>query len=151
MTKKEELARLVERLNESEAASVIAFAKSLSKKAGAASPQISGPQKSRDRLAALREEVRQNPQKWTVDTMAESFGRTRARFSVLYKKAFGVSPDREKREFLNQKARGLLSGTNKTVQKIAAECGYNECENFIRAFRKSNGMSPLQFRKQIEK
>ena len=79
--------------------------------------------------------------------MAENFGLTRSRFSVLYKQTFGVPPDKEKRAFLNQKARSLLSNTDKTVQQVAAECGYNECENFIRAFRKCNGLSPLQYRK----
>lgn len=102
------------------------------------------------RLLDLRETVKKNPEKWTVDAMAETFGLTRSRFSVLYKEKFGASPDKEKREFLNQKARDLLASTNKSVQKIAAECGYNECENFIRAFRKSNGMSPLQFRKTLD-
>ena len=147
MNKKEELLRLVERMDEAAAARVLAFAKSLAPNGGLA--QKSRRQKSvQERLASLRDEVRQSPEKWTVDAMAESFGLTRSRFSVLYKKAFAASPDREKREFLNQKARDLLSSTNKTIKKIAAECGYNECENFIRAFRKSNGMSPLQFRRR---
>ena len=146
---KEELSHLVERLDESAAAQTLAFAKSLAQKnGGSPSPKTRRQKSVQERLASLRAEVRQNPEKWTVDSMAESFGLTRSRFSVIYKKAFGASPDKEKREFLNQKARDLLCSTNKSVQKIAAECGYNECENFIRAFRKSNGMSPLQYRKQ---
>ena len=147
---KEELARLVERLDERAAASVLAFAKNLAP-ANENSKQKTSRQKSMERrLLDLRETVRKNPEKWTVDAMAETFGLTRSRFSVLYKEKFGASPDKEKREFLNQKARDLLASTNKSVQKIAAECGYNECENFIRAFRKSNGMSPLQFRKTLD-
>lgn len=147
---KEELARLVERLDERAAASVLAFAKNLAL-ANENSKQKTSRQKSMERrLLDLRETVKKNPEKWTVDAMAETFGLTRSRFSVLYKEKFGASPDKEKREFLNQKARDLLASTNKSVQKIAAECGYNECENFIRAFRKSNGMSPLQFRKTLD-
>ena len=147
---KEELARLVERLDERAAASVLAFAKNLAP-ANEISKQKTSRQKSMERrLLDLRETVKKNPEKWTVDAMAETFGLTRSRFSVLYKEKFGASPDKEKREFLNQKARDLLASTNKSVQKIAAECGYNECENFIRAFRKSNGMSPLQFRKTLD-
>lgn len=100
------------------------------------------------RLKQLRKEIQANPEKWTVDSMAETFSLTRCRFSVLYKQTFGAAPGNEKREFLNKKAQKLLASTKKSVQQIAAECGYNECENFIRAFRKSNGMSPLQFRKK---
>ena len=147
---KEELARIVERLDESGAASVLAFAKRLAL-AGENSAQKTSRQKIMDRrLLDLRETVRKNPEKWTVDAMAENIGLTRSRLSVIYKEKFGDSPDKEKRKFLNQKALDLLSSTNKSVQKIASECGYNECENFIRAFRKSNGMSPLQFRKTLD-
>ena len=146
---KEELSRMLDEMSEADAARVLAFAKGLSQKSAAKQIKKTPRKKSvQERLASLRELVRKNPEKWNVDSMAESFRLTRSRFSVLYKQTFGASPDKEKREFLNQKARDLLSSTNKSVQKIAAECGYNECENFIRAFRNCNGMSPLQFRKQ---
>ena len=146
MTAKKELLERAALMDEESAALVLSYAKSL------AAAKNAPPQKKRrpnfqSRLAALREQVQKNPELWTVDSMAEKMSLTRSRFSVLYKKTFGASPDQEKRAFLNQKARLLLSSTEKTVQQIAAECGYNECENFIRAFRKSNGLSPLQFRK----
>lgn len=148
---KKELAKFIKQLSEEDAALVLDFAKRLPQKTGAKQTQKTKRQKiAQERLASLRDAVRQNPEKWNVDSMAEAYGLTRSRFSVLYKKIFGASPDKEKREFLNQKARDLLSSTDKSVQKIAAECGYNECENFIRAFRNCNGMSPLQFRKNAD-
>lgn len=101
------------------------------------------------RLAQLREEVRKNPEKWTVDAMAEHFFLTRSHFSVLWKKTFGVSPLADLRTLKNEKARRLLSTTSFTMQKIAQLLNYNECENFIRMFRKMNGVSPLQFRKRL--
>lgn len=149
MTPKEELSRLAVQLDQEDAAKVLEWAKALLKSKTNSSAQKTSRQKGvAESLRLLRQSVQSNPEKWTVDAMAESLNLTRSRFSVLYKQTFGASPDKEKREFLNQKARRLLGSTNKSVQKIAAECGYNECENFIRAFRKSNGMSPLQFRKQ---
>ena len=148
MTPKEELSRLAVQLDQEDAAKVLEWAKALLKSKTNSSAQKTSRQKGvAESLRLLRQNVQANPEKWTVDSMAESLNLTRSRFSVLYKQTFGASPDKEKREFLNQKARRLLGSTNKSVQKIAAECGYNECENFIRAFRKSNGMSPLQFRK----
>ncbi|MBR5964706.1 MAG: helix-turn-helix transcriptional regulator [Treponema sp.] len=161
---KQELSQLIEGLSQADAARVLKYAKSLASgtnpcgqspahAASAAAKASSSKKTPRKadilaRLQKMREAAQTNPEKWTVDAMAESFGLTRSRFSVLYKQTFGVAPDKEKHAFLNQKARSLLSTTDKTVQQIAAECGYNECENFIRAFRKSNGMSPLQYRKQ---
>ena len=149
MNAKEELSRLVEQLDDQEAARILALAKDAQTKRQDSSQQKTSRQKSvEERLSRLRQEVQANPEKWTVDAMAEAFRLTRSRFSVLYKQTFGAAPGDEKRAFLNQKARSLLSDTEKTVQQVAAECGYNECENFIRAFRKSNGMSPLQYRNQ---
>ena len=161
---KQELSQLIEGLSQADATRVLKYAKSLASganpgaqthaRATAYAAKVSSSKKTPrkaevlERLQKMRAAAQANPEKWTVDAMAESFGLTRSRFSVLYKQTFGVPPDKEKRVFLNQKARSLLSSTNKTVQQIAAECGYNECENFIRAFRKSNGMSPLQYRKQ---
>lgn len=160
---KQELFRLIEGLSKESLVRLFECAADLEKserlepsKQAAGSPEAARASKAEnkrkktfeERLNKMREQARAHPEKWTVDSMAEALRLTRSRFSVVYKEAFGVSPDKEKREFLNQKARGLLESTSKTVQQIAKECGYNECENFIRAFRKSNGMSPLQFRKQ---
>ena len=146
---KQELSRLVEGMSEAAAARVLAYAKSLEPQTNALPAQKTRRQNDvQARLNRLRQEVQANPEKWTVDAMAEAFRLTRSRFSVLYKQTFGAAPGDEKRAFLKQKARELLCSTNKTIKKIAAECGYNECENFIRAFRKSNGMSPLQFRRR---
>lgn len=103
---------------------------------------------TRFRLTQLRKEVSHNPEKWTVDLMADSFFLTRSHFSVLYKKAFGVTPQSDIHFFINEKALKLLTTTELTVQDISRQCGYNECENFIRAFKKMNGTSPHQFRKQ---
>ena len=47
-----------------------------------------------------------------------------------------------------KKARSLLKQTNKTVETIAAEVGYENVEHFNRLFRKSYGMTPVQYRKQ---
>lgn len=100
-------------------------------------------------LSQIRKKVESNPENWTVDLMAENCFVTRSYFSILYKQTFGVSPQSDIHKFLNDKAIRLISTTNWTVQKIAETLNYNECENFIRAFKKTNGISPLQFRKKI--
>lgn len=99
------------------------------------------------RLNQLRTEIKNNPEKWTVESMAENFYLSRSHFSVLYKKTFNVTPKEDIKFFLNEKAIALLLTTDKTVQEIAKICNYSECENFIRAFKKMNEISPLQFRK----
>ncbi|MCQ2598005.1 MAG: AraC family transcriptional regulator [Treponema sp.] len=100
------------------------------------------------KLGILRKKVKQNPEQWNVNLMADDFGLTRSHFTNLYKDHFGISPADDVRNFLDLKARDLLVSTDMTVNEIAELCGFTACENFIRSFKKSNGISPLQFRKQ---
>lgn len=100
------------------------------------------------KLSVLHKKVEQNPEKWNVNLMADDFGLTRSHFTNLYKEHFGVAPADDVRRLLNEKACNLLENTDKTVIEIGELCGYTACENFIRSFKKTNGISPLQFRKQ---
>ncbi len=102
------------------------------------------------RLSNLRKKVIQNPEDWNVNLMADDFGLTRSHFTNLYKDHFGVAPADDVRELLNEKAKSLLETTDLSINEIGEKCGYTACENFIRSFKKSNGVSPLQFRKKIQ-
>ena len=46
-----------------------------------------------------------------------------------------------------RQAKHLLSSTNMTVTQFVEYCGYADSHHFHRMFRKSTGMTPLQFRK----
>ena len=100
------------------------------------------------KLNTLRKKVEQNPEQWNVNLMADDYGLTRSHFTNLYKDHFGLSPADDIHNLINEKARHLLETTEMTVNEIAEACGYTACENFIRSFKQSNGLSPLQFRKQ---
>ena len=43
----------------------------------------------------------------------------------------------------------LLNSTNKQIQTIALECGIPDTTYFIKLFKKQNGITPSQFRKQF--
>lgn len=101
------------------------------------------------RLVTMRNQVRENPEKWTVNLMADNFYLTRTHFTTLYKNYFGISPTDDIHNFIDEKAKKLLSSTDMTVNEIASSCGYSSPENFIRSFKKMNGVSPLQYRKNI--
>jgi AraC-like DNA-binding protein len=47
-----------------------------------------------------------------------------------------------------EKAVMLLEETKYSVKVIARECGYGRINSFIRAFTKTNGISPAQWRKK---
>ncbi len=50
---------------------------------------------------------------------------------------------------LISRARQYLRDTDYTVERIAEELGYQDAANFRRAFRKSSGCSPIEFRKNV--
>lgn len=54
------------------------------------------------------------------------------------------------REARMRKARTLLKESGQTVESIAADVGYESVEHFNRLFKKSYGITPVQFRMQKE-
>lgn len=46
-----------------------------------------------------------------------------------------------------EKAAQMLYSTRLPVMDICMECGFNECSNFIKVFRKYKGVTPNQYRK----
>lgn len=99
------------------------------------------------RLIDLRNKIKDDPAVWTVDRMSKAFYLTRSHFSILYHKQFGISPRDDLLNFRLSYAKKLLKSTDIDISKIAEMCGYKNCENFIRVFKKQFSITPLQFRK----
>ena len=47
-----------------------------------------------------------------------------------------------------KRARTLLRETSQNVETVAAEVGYENVEHFNRLFKKSYGVTPMQYRRQ---
>ncbi len=58
-------------------------------------------------------------------------------------------------EYINRKrvdkSVELLKNSDMQIQQIAAECGFNSAQNFIRVFTKAEGSSPRKFRETAKK
>ncbi len=81
-----------------------------------------------------------------LDEMAElSFMSTR-NFQRIFKKAVGSSPTSYLQEIRLQKARKLLRESNTSVTNIAIETGFGDSNYLIKCFKKSTGVTPVQFR-----
>ena len=68
----------------------------------------------------------------------------------IFNKEFGVSPIRYINNAKIQRAMYLLETTSKSIGEIAAECGYADYPYFYKRFVQSTGMSPLEWRKQMQ-
>lgn len=67
-----------------------------------------------------------------------------------FQAAYGVSPMRLLRELRLAHARRLLESTDKTLETIAALCGFEGTAYFSRAFRARYGLPPGSHRRRME-
>jgi len=100
-------------------------------------------------LVELREKIYRNPQlKWNVDTMAADVNMSRSYFQHIYREVFGVSCISDVISGKIEKAKEILSETDCTVSQVAAMCGYDNEEHFMRQFKKIVGETPTKYRKK---
>lgn len=100
-------------------------------------------------LIELREKIYRNPQmKWNVDTMAADVSMSRSYFQHIYREVFGVSCMTDVISGKIEKAKEILSETACTVSQVAAMCGYENEEHFMRQFKKIVGVTPTGYRKK---
>jgi AraC family transcriptional regulator of arabinose operon len=101
-------------------------------------------------LIELRAKIYRNPQlKWNVDTMAADVNMSRSYFQHIYRVFFGVSCIADVINGKIEKAKEILSETSCTVSQVAAMCGYENEEHFMRQFKKTVGVTPTRFRKNL--
>lgn len=100
-------------------------------------------------LIELREKIYRNPQmKWNVDSMASYVNMSRSYFQHVYREIFGVSCMTDVISGKIEKAKEILSETGCTVSQVAAMCGYDNEEHFMRQFKKIVGVTPTGYRKK---
>ena len=65
--------------------------------------------------------------------------------------AVGVQYIDLKMEVMNAKALLLLSTSSASLQQLSSELGYSDYKSFARAFKKTNGVTPSQYRRSPKK
>jgi AraC-like DNA-binding protein len=82
----------------------------------------------------------------TVQTLADVAGLSRAHFSRVFKSCEGVCPaEYVLNERMRRAARLLVSG-GASVKQISGDCGFEDPNYFAKAFRRTFGLSPTEFR-----
>lgn len=69
-----------------------------------------------------------------------------SQFSHLFKSEVGMTPSEYIIAYRMEKARELLEQTDMKIADIAEKLQYNNSQNFIRVFKKMNGMTPGEYR-----
>lgn len=99
-------------------------------------------------LKALRCRMLEHPEyEWPIAQMAAQVYLSESHFYQLYRKCFGITPNRDLIGIRIDRARTiLLHGSS--VCATAEKCGYTNVYHFIRQFKQLVGLTPNQFKKQ---
>ena len=101
-----------------------------------------------ERLVEILTYIQRNYQDVSLDSMAEEFHLSRPYLSKYIKEKTGETFQDVLRIEKLKRAKTLLKDTTKTIENIALEVGYENVEHFNRMFKKTYGVTPVQFRKQ---
>jgi AraC family L-rhamnose operon regulatory protein RhaS len=98
-----------------------------------------------DRLLAY---IAQNcGERLLINEIASLCGYSAEHFSRLFKKYTGKSPVEYISECRIKKAKWMLINTESSVESIISECGFSNRTAFFKKFFASEGITPLQFKK----
>ena len=98
-------------------------------------------------LAPALAQLHADPQrKWTVTDLAASAAVSRSVLDERFRHVLGRSPIRYLTDWRMHVAEDLLISTDHSVAAIARQVGYDSEEAFSRAFKRSHGLPPSQWR-----
>ncbi|MBE7020019.1 MAG: helix-turn-helix transcriptional regulator [Ruminococcaceae bacterium] len=80
--------------------------------------------------------------------IARISGITSTYFRHIFKKIYMVTPNKYINNLRISKAKSLLENTDYTIEEISYRCGYRDYSYFSKAFSKSTGISPSEYRKK---
>jgi AraC-like DNA-binding protein len=84
---------------------------------------------------------------WTLETLAEEAGMSRARFAEYFKTKVGISPIHYLTELrINLSIKKMKA--NQPIKIIAKDLGYNSASSFARAFQQKLNLSPTDWLKK---
>ena len=103
-----------------------------------------------DKAALICDYIAENySQPLTTAQLAKTFGFSRCYFSTLFKKYTGTTLHDYLLCYRLDKAKLMLAQNQHTINEIAEKTGFNDTGTFIRAFKKKEKVTPLQYKKLI--
>jgi AraC-like DNA-binding protein/mannose-6-phosphate isomerase-like protein (cupin superfamily) len=85
---------------------------------------------------------------WTVASLAAEVGMSRTLFSTRFRALVGESPIHYLARLRLSQAAGYLTTTNSTLYAIAQHTGYNSEASLSKAFKRTFGQSPGEYRRE---
>lgn len=85
---------------------------------------------------------------FTVSKLCEDCGISHAQLCRIFKKDYGTSPKRYLTDKRMGYAKKLLESTDLKIEAVAYSCGYRDCVNFMKEFKKKIGISAGEYRQK---
>lgn len=101
-----------------------------------------------ERIVDIMRYVQNHYKDVTLEQLSENFHLSSPYLSKYIKEHTGATFQEAVKRARMKKARAMLKETNQTVESIAASVGYETVEHFNRLFKKTYGMTPVQFRRE---
>jgi AraC-like DNA-binding protein len=87
-------------------------------------------------------------QPWTLETLARAVGLSRTALAEKFRTAMGDTPLNYLRSLRMQQAMRLLSESDRPLDAVATEVGYQDAFSFSKVFKRTVGLAPRDFRRQ---
>ena len=87
---------------------------------------------------------------WTVESLAQTAGMSRASFAASFKESMGESPLQYLNRWRVKRAAQMIRKQQFYLKEIASRCGFNSAEVFNRTFKRFLNMSPAEYKKQTQ-
>lgn len=84
--------------------------------------------------------------KLDVDSLSKKAYMSRSQFFRTFKTEFGITPVQFIINERLKRAKNLLTSSRQTIQQISLETGFDDVNNFIKLFKKSEGLTPGSYR-----
>ena len=86
---------------------------------------------------------------WSLDSLAERAALSKTAFAESFRRMVGVTPMSYVVSWRMHKARALIGRSEKSIQAIALEVGYDSESAFNRVFKEHFGAPPGRFRRAL--
>ena len=99
-----------------------------------------------ERMSEILNYIQENYKEVTLEMLADRFHLTTQYISKYIKEKSGKTFGENVKQIRLKKAKALLKSENTTVENIAISVGYENPGHFNRIFKKTYGMTPVQYR-----
>ncbi|BBD60198.1 AraC family transcriptional regulator [Nostoc sp. HK-01] len=105
------------------------------------------PRKLRQAISYIHENLERD---LTLAEIAAVVGMSMYHFSRLFKQSTGFAPHQYVLNSRIAKAKKLLSATEKSIEQISEQVGFQSQSHFTNVFRKFMGITPKTYREQVK-